>query len=244
MLFIKLILLLVTICSNNKMLEVFQKENTYVIGVDEVGRGPMFGRVYAAAVILPDDSFNHELMKDSKKFTSSKKLKEMADYIKKNCIAYSIMYQDEKSIDKHNILNATYKAMHQAIKEVMTTITTTTTTTTMNYLIIVDGNNFKPLTFYDSETESMKEVDTICVVNGDNTYSAIAAASILAKVERDTYIQELCLEYPKLNEYYGLSKNKGYGTKQHMDAIKHYGITQWHRRTFGLCKTAPIIDIC
>jgi len=223
------------------MLEVFQKENTYVIGVDEVGRGPMFGRVYAAAVILPNDSFNHELMKDSKKFTSSKKLKETADYIKKNCIAYSIMYQDEKSIDKHNILNATYKAMHQAIKEVMTT---TTTTTTMNYLIIVDGNNFKPLTFYDSETESMKEVDTICVVNGDNTYSAIAAASILAKVERDTYIQELCLEYPKLNEYYGLSKNKGYGTKQHMDAIKHYGITQWHRRTFGLCKTAPIIDIC
>jgi ribonuclease HII len=223
------------------MLEVFQKENTYVIGVDEVGRGPMFGRVYAAAVILPDDAFNHELMKDSKKFTSSKKLKEMADYIKKNCIAYSIMYQDEKSIDKHNILNATYKAMHQAIKEVMTT---TTTMTTMNYLIIVDGNNFKPLTFYDSETESMKEVDTICVVNGDNTYSAIAAASILAKVERDTYIQELCLEYPKLNEYYGLSKNKGYGTKQHMDAIKHYGITQWHRRTFGLCKTAPIVDIC
>jgi ribonuclease HII len=220
------------------MLEVFQKENTYVIGVDEVGRGPMFGRVYAAAVILPDDSFNHELMKDSKKFTSSKKLKDTAEYIKKNCIAYSIMYQDEKSIDKHNILNATYKAMHQAIKEVMTT------TTTMNYLIIVDGNNFKPLTFYDSETESMKEVDTICVVNGDNTYSAIAAASILAKVERDTYIQELCLEYPKLNEYYGLSKNKGYGTKQHMDAIKHYGITQWHRRTFGLCKTAPIIDIC
>lgn len=233
-----MILLLVTICSNNKMLEVFQKENTYVIGVDEVGRGPMFGRVYAAAVILPDDSFNHELMKDSKKFTSSKKLKETADYIKKNCIAYSIMYQDEKSIDKHNILNATYKAMHQAIKEVMTTMTT------MNYLIIVDGNNFKPLTFYDSESESMKEVDTICVVNGDNTYSAIAAASILAKVERDTYIQELCLEYPKLNEYYGLSKNKGYGTKQHMDAIKHYGITQWHRRTFGLCKTAPIIDIC
>jgi ribonuclease HII len=223
------------------MLEVFQKENTYVIGVDEVGRGPMFGRVYAAAVILPDDSFNHELMKDSKKFTSSKKLKETADYIKKNCIAYSIMYQDEKSIDKHNILNATYNAMHQAIKEVMTT---TTSTTTMNYLIIVDGNNFKPLTFYDSESESMKEVDTICVVNGDNTYSAIAAASILAKVERDTYIQELCLEYPKLNEYYGLSKNKGYGTKQHMDAIKHYGITQWHRRTFGLCKTAPIIDIC
>jgi ribonuclease HII len=89
----------------------------------------------------------------------------------------------------------------------------------------------------------MKEVDTICVVNGDNTYSAIAAASILAKVERDNYIQELCLEYPKLNEYYGISNNKGYGTKQHMEAIKQYGITQWHRKTFGLCKSADLIDI-
>jgi len=228
------------------MLEVFYKEDTYIIGVDEVGRGPLFGRVYAAAVILPQFGFKHELMKDSKKFTSSKKIKEIADYIKENCIAYSIMYKDEKSIDKHNILNATYDAMHLAIKDTIKTVNTTNTTNTVNnkYLIIVDGNNFKPLTYYDSNSENMKEVDTICVINGDNTYSAIAAASILAKVERDNYIQELCLEYPKLNEYYGLSKNKGYGTKQHMDAIKHYGITQWHRRTVGLCKTAPIIDIC
>jgi ribonuclease HII len=221
------------------MLEVFHKDYAYIIGVDEVGRGPLFGRVYAAAVILPHFGFKHELMKDSKKFTSSKKIKEIADYIKENCIAYSIMYQDEKDIDKHNILNATYDAMHLAIKAVMNTVNTVNN----KYLIIVDGNNFKPLTCYDSDSESMKEIDTICVVNGDNTYSAIAAASILAKVERDKYIQELCLEYPKLNEYYGISKNKGYGTKQHMDAIKHYGITQWHRKTFGLCKTATLIDI-
>jgi ribonuclease HII len=155
------------------------------------------------------------------------------------------MYQDEKSIDKHNILNATYDAMHTAIKDTIKTVNTTNTTNTVNnkYLIIVDGNNFKPLTYYDSNSENMKEVDTICVVNGDNTYSAIAAASILAKVERDNYIQELCLEYPKLNEYYGISKNKGYGTKQHMEAIKQYGITQWHRKTFGLCKSADLIDI-
>ena len=86
------------------MLEVFHKDDTYIIGVDEVGRGPLFGRVYAAAVILPHLGFKHDLMKDSKKFTSSKKIKEIADYIKENCIAYSIMYQDEKSIDKHNIL--------------------------------------------------------------------------------------------------------------------------------------------
>ena len=228
------------------MLEVFHKDDTYIIGVDEVGRGPLFGRVYAAAVILPQFEFKHELMKDSKKFTSSKKIKEVADYIKENCIAYSIMYQDEKNIDKNNILNATYNAMHLAIKNTINTINTVNTVNTMNnkYLIIVDGNNFKPLTYYDNNSEDMKEVDTICVVNGDNTYSAIAAASILAKVERDNYIQELCLEYPNLNEYYGISKNKGYGTKQHMDAIKQYGITQWHRKTFGPCKTATVIDIC
>lgn len=217
------------------MLEVFHKQDTYVIGVDEVGRGPLFGRVYAAAVILPHFGFKHELMKDSKKFTSSKKIKEISDYIKENCIAYSIMYQDEISVDKNNILNATYIAMHQAIKAIMNNMNN-------KYLIIVDGNNFKPLTYYDSDSESMKEVDTICVVNGDNTYSAIAAASILAKVERDNYIQELCLEYPKL-EHYGISKNKGYGTKQHMEAIKQYGITQWHRKTFGPCKTATLNDI-
>jgi ribonuclease HII len=227
------------------MLQVFHKQDTYIIGVDEVGRGPLFGRVYAAAVILPHFGFKHELMKDSKKFTSSKKIKEIADYIKENCIAYSIMYQDEKNIDKHNILNATYNAMHMAIKEIMNNLNAVNAMNAANnkYLIIVDGNNFKPLTYYDSETETMKEVDTICVVNGDNTYSAIAAASILAKVERDNYIQELCLEYPKLNEYYGISKNKGYGTKQHMEAIKQYGITQWHRKTFGLCKSADLIDI-
>lgn len=224
------------------MLEVFHKEDTHVIGVDEVGRGPLFGRVYAAAVILPHFGFKHELMKDSKKFTSSKKIKEIADYIKNNCIAYSIMYQDEKNIDKHNILNATYNAMHQAIKIIMNNMNSMNS---MNnkYLIIVDGNNFKPLTYYDSNSETMREVDTICVVNGDNTYSAIAAASILAKVERDNYIQELCSEYPKLNEYYGISKNKGYGTKQHMEAIKQYGITMWHRKTFGPCKKAILNDI-
>jgi ribonuclease HII len=227
------------------MLEVFHKQDSYIIGVDEVGRGPLFGRVYAAAVILPHFGFKHELMKDSKKFTSSKKIKEIADYIKENCIAYSIMYQDEKNIDKHNILNATYNAMHMAIKEIMNNLNAVNAVNAVNnkYLIIVDGNNFKPLTYYDPESESMKEVDTICVVNGDNTYSAIAAASILAKVERDNYIQELCLQYPKLNEYYGISKNKGYGTKQHMEAIKQYGITQWHRKTFGLCKSADLIDI-
>ena len=90
------------------------------IGVDEVGRGPMFGRVYCAAVILPKDNYKHELMKDSKKFTSKKKLHETADYIKANCLSYSIEYEEHDNIDKFNIKQATYTAMHKAIKNIIT----------------------------------------------------------------------------------------------------------------------------
>ncbi len=155
-------------------LQPFYNENDLIIeiGVDEVGRGPMFGRVYTAAVILPkNNTFKHELMKDSKKFTSWKKLKNTADYIKENCIAYSISYEDEDSIDKNNILNATHIAMHKAIKQLIDY--------TKNYLILVDGNNFKQLTYFDKESETIKEYNSICITGGDNKYSAIAAASIV-----------------------------------------------------------------
>ena len=210
--------------------------NIIEIGVDEVGRGPMFGRVYCAAVVLPkNDTFKHELMKDSKKFHSKKKIEEVAQYIKDNCISYSIAYEDEKSIDKNNIKNATHMAMHAAIKNID------------NYnkssLILVDGRDFKPLTYMDIQEEIIKEVSCICIEGGDNKYTAIAAASILAKVERDKYICDLCKEYPKLDEYYDLSKNKGYGTSKHMDGMRKYGITLWHRKSFGLCKDADVIDI-
>ena len=213
-----------------------QDESIIEIGVDEVGRGPMFGRVYTAAVILPkNNSFKHELMKDSKKFSSWKKLKATAEYIKENCIAYSISYEDEESIDKNNILNATHIAMHKAIKNLIDY--------NKNNLILVDGNNFKPVTYFDNNTETIKVIDSVCVTGGDNKYTAIAAASILAKVERDIYIEELCNKYPKLNELYDLSKNKGYGTKRHIDGIKNNGITKWHRKSFGICKNSEIIDI-
>ena len=207
------------------------------IGVDEVGRGPMFGRVYCAAVILPKDNYKHELMKDSKKFTSKKKLHETADYIKANCLSYSIEYEEHDNIDKFNIKQATYTAMHKAIKNIITKDNSKT------YNILVDGNDFKPLTYFDSNSESINEITSICVIGGDNIYSSIAAASILAKVERDNYILDLCKIYPKLDEYYDLSKNKGYGTANHMKGIKEYGITKWHRRSFGICKNAEIINL-
>ena len=220
------------------VLDKFYKADNSIIeiGVDEVGRGPMFGRVYTAAVILPKtDDFKHDLMKDSKKFTSVRKLKETAQYIKENCIAYSITYEDEESIDKNNILNATHISMHKALKNVLDN--------NKNNLILVDGNSFKPLTYFDNESETIKEYENICITGGDNKYTAIAAASILAKVERDQYIEDLCEKYPKLDEYYDLLKNKGYGTKKHLDGIKEYGISEWHRKTFGLCRNSNIINI-
>jgi len=207
-------------------------ESIYEIGVDEAGRGPLFGRVYAAAVILPkDDSFDHDKMKDSKLFHSQKKIKEAAECIKSNAIAYSIEYSDEKEIDSINILQATQNAMHKAISNVMQQLTEK-----KELLLLVDGNYFNPMCHYNKDTQKYDTTQHLCIEGGDAKYTSIAAASILAKVERDEYITQLCSENPDLNEKYDLLKNNGYGTKKHLDGIKLHGITQWHRKSFGICK--------
>jgi ribonuclease HII len=202
------------------------------IGIDEAGRGPMFGRVYAAAVILPrNENFDFTLMKDSKKFTSAKKLNIVADYIKENCSSYGIAYLENEIIDKLNIRTATHMAMHSAVKSLLNN-----KLDGEDNLLLVDGIDFKMLTYMDAKTDSIKTIPHICIKDGDNTYCSIAAASILAKYERDMYIEDLCAKNSELNERYGLLKNKGYGTKIHLDGIREYGITRWHRKTFGLCK--------
>jgi ribonuclease HII len=210
---------------------------TMEIGVDEAGRGPLFGRVYSAAVILPkDDSFQHSLMKDSKKFHSKKKILEVYEYIKQNAIAWSVAFSDEKTIDQINILQATQQSMHLAIAETEAKflIRNTSTTEKKALMILADGNYFKPFTRFNKEKHMIESIPHVCVVGGDNKYSAIAAASILAKVERDKYMEDLCLQHPELVEKYDLAKNKGYGTKKHMAGIKEYGITDWHRKSFKL----------
>jgi ribonuclease HII len=210
---------MLNICYNN--------DDCIEIGVDEVGRGPMFGRVYTAAVILPkDNSFDHFKMKDSKKFHSKKKIKEVSDYIKMNAIAWSIEWEDEKVIDEINIRNATHSAMHKAIKNIYDDKKDT--------LLLVDGNDFKPFVVF--KNNSLEQIPHITIEGGDNKYTAIAAASILAKVARDEYILELCKEHPYLTERYDIDNNKGYGTKKHMEGINKYGITDWHRKSFGICK--------
>jgi ribonuclease HII len=220
----------------------YQEHGTVEIGADEAGRGPMLGRVYSGAVILPkDDKFDHYKMKDSKKFTSKnpKKINEVAEYIKEHAIAWAVEYEDESVIDEINILQATQSAMHKAIKNVIKQLVDKTDVIEANYdnlLLLIDGNYFKQLTLLNKQKTKLVTVNYETVEGGDNKFTAIAAASILAKVERDKYIDELCKENPELVERYGIDSNKGYGSKKHMDGIKTYGITKWHRRTFGLCK--------
>ena len=197
-------------------------------GIDEAGRGPMFGRVYAAAVVLDENSgFNFALMKDSKKFSSKKKIKEAYDHVKQYAKAYSVQFAEHDVIDDINIRNATMKAMHAAVKGLGV----------QPDHLLVDGCDFKPYIYMGDSDDEYVSIANTCIEGGDNTYCSIAAASILAKVERDQYIEEMCDKYPKLDEYYGLRSNKGYGCKRQMDGIKQYGISRWHRRSFGICKT-------
>lgn len=217
--------------------------NTFEIGLDEAGRGPLFGRLYVAAVILPkDDSFKHADIKDSKRFSSKKKIKEVSDYIKSNSIVWSIQYIEAEEIDRINILQSVLKAMHLCIKECIHKMNQLTANligeyviSASDYLLLVDGNQFKPYMHYNELTEKFECIRHEMIEGGDNKYTAIAAASILAKVARDQYIADLCLENPELSLRYHLDTNMGYGTKQHMAGILEYGITEKHRKSYSPC---------
>ena len=205
--------------STRKILKSFYAEDSLEVGVDEAGRGPLFGRVYVGAAILPPKDFDHSLMRDSKKLSERKRLQAF-DYIKENAIDWSVGYFDELQIDEVNIFNATFGAMHKALDNLQV----------RPDMILVDGSHFIPYTF-ENET-----ISHVCIEKGDDTYSSIAAASILAKVSHDKYIDELCDEHEYLNTFYGLSSNKGYGTSKHIEGIKKHGISKWHRKTFGICR--------
>ena len=201
------------------MLHQYYAKNKIELGLDEAGRGCLFGPVCVAGVIWnqeePNNNINYEI-KDSKKCTPKQK-ELLSKYIKENAIYYSIQLIDNKDIDNYNILESTMKGMHKCISDVNSNINIDK--------ILVDGPYFN---FY-------KGIPHVCIINGDNKFKSIAAASILAKTHRDKYIDQLVKDNPKLKEY-DIHNNKGYGTKKHLDAIKKYGITRWHRKTFGICK--------
>lgn len=212
-------------------------QNIYEIGVDECARGPMFGRLYTAAVVLGDD-FDHSRMCDSKKIHSQKKFLELATYIKENAVAWTICHKEPVEIDQINIRQAVLTSMRESISKVLEQLRPRLVesggTIQTSCMCLVDGNDFPG---HESG------IPYITVEKGDNTYSAIAAASILAKQAHDVYILELCAKYPELSHRYGLDTNMGYGTKTHLDGIQEHGITQWHRKSFGVCKTAKYSPI-
>lgn len=185
--------------------EAYQKGLKLVAGVDEAGRGPLAGPVVAAAVILPEDAFISGL-NDSKKLTAIKR-EQLYDVIIEKAVAYGIGMVDEKCIDEINILNATKKAMCMAVKQLCV----------MPELLLIDALRLDEI-----------DIEQVPVIKGDSLSVSIAAASIIAKVTRDRLISEYDEKYPQ----YGFSKHKGYGTREHIEAIKKYGICPIHRISF------------
>jgi ribonuclease HII len=215
----------------------------FELSIDEAGRGCLFGRVYVACVVLPKEPslFDGTDIKDSKKFSSKKKLHSVASYIKEHALAWHVTYEEPKLVDNINILQAVMHGMHNCIRETIRKINNKTGQQHKleDFMAVIDGNYFTPFRSYDEEQRCIVEMPFDTVEKGDGKYMAIAAASILAKTARDSYVLEMCEKYPFLDEHYGLSRNMGYGTKLHLEGIREYGITKYHRRTFGCCKTAP-----
>ncbi len=185
-------------------------------GVDEAGRGSLAGPVTAAAVIL-GKNFKGKNLDDSKKLSQSKRL-ELKKFIEKNALAYSVAFVSSYQIDKNNILNSTFEAMHKSIEG-------------LNIepdFILVDGNLFK----------QYRDLKYKCIIKGDQKYQNIAAASILAKTYRDEYMSNLHIKFPE----YNWIKNKGYGTKFHIDMITKFGITKYHRKSFQIKSNQQILQ--
>ena len=190
------------------MLEVQYSDYDFECGTDEAGRGSLAGPVTAAAVIL-NKNFKSKLITDSKKLSVNQR-KKAKRLILENCIAYAIFSVRNKKIDEINILNASILAMQKSINKLNHKVD----------FIVVDGNRFKPINNIEFKT----------IIKGDQKYLNIAAASILAKTYRDSYMKKIHKEYPE----YNWKKNKGYPTKEHKLAIKKYGITKYHRKSFKL----------
>ena len=190
------------------MLKSHYYEDLIEAGCDEAGRGCLAGSVYAAAVILPSD-YQNELLNDSKKLTAKKRYA-LREEIERDAIAWAVGIVTPEEIDKINILNASFLAMHRALDQL----------SVRPEAVIVDGNRFKPY----------QDLPSTTIVKGDGKYLSIAAASILAKTYRDDYMLSLAEEYPQ----YDWQSNMGYPTKKHRQAILEHGITPYHRKSYNL----------
>ena len=190
------------------MLKPYYYEGLTEAGCDEAGRGCLAGSVYAAAVILPPD-YHNELLNDSKQLTEHRRY-QLRETIQRDAVSWAVGIVTPEEIDRINILNASILAMHRALDQL----------TVRPEAVIVDGNRFKPY----------RDIPWTTIVKGDGKYLSIAAASILAKTYRDDYMNALAEEYPQ----YDWRSNKGYPTKKHREAIKTFGITPLHRKSYNL----------
>lgn len=197
------------------MLQNFFQEELLEAGCDEAGRGCLAGPVYAAAVILPRD-FYHPLLNDSKQVLEDHRY-ELRPYIEQHAIAFAVASLDNKKIDKINILKASFKSMHLAVKQL----------NPQPQLLLIDGNRFTPY----------KRIPHKCIIQGDGIYAAIAAASILAKTYRDDHMKELHKKFP----HYNWASNKGYATREHQEALDKHGPCRFHRQSFRLSYNQPEI---
>nr|WP_321416187.1 ribonuclease HII [uncultured Allomuricauda sp.] len=186
-------------------------------GTDEAGRGCLAGPVTAAAIILPEN-FTNIVLNDSKQLSETKRTL-LKPILEKKAISFSVCHVFEEEIDKINILNASFLAMHRSIDRLQP----------VPDFIIVDGNRFNPY----------PNIDHQCIIKGDGKYMSIAAASVLAKTYRDEYMAKIHEEFPM----YNWKKNKGYPTKEHREAIKKYGITKYHRKSFRQLPEQLTLDI-
>lgn len=201
------------------------KKDLIEVGCDEAGRGPLLGPVFAAAVIW-DPAVPPLDIKDSKKLTARARQR-LAEYIESHAVAYGVASIDNARIDSINILQAAIEAMHNALDQIQQPFD----------VIIADGTYFKP---YQKPNGDF--VPHHCVKEADNTYVSVAAASILAKVYHDKWIKDIVATHPELDKY-GLLTNQGYGTKKHLEALKLYGATQFHRTSFkpiSTCLNQPL----
>jgi len=198
-------------------LNKFYLNNCIEAGTDEAGRGCLSGPVVAAAVILPSN-FEHPLLNDSKQLTEKQRAI-LRPIIEENALSFGVSYVFEDKIDEINILQASILAMHLSLEKLAV----------QPEHIIVDGNKFK----------SFKEIPHTTIIKGDAKFMSIAAASILAKTHRDEYMEKIGFEYPDFQWH----KNKGYPTKQHRNAIRAFGITKYHRKTFRLLPEQLKLDL-
>mgnify|MGYP000138122873 CR=1 FL=1 len=199
------------------MLALKFQEKLIEAGTDEAGRGCLSGPVVAAAVILPDD-FSHPLLNDSKQLTEKQRM-ELRPYIEDYALAFAVAHVNQEKIDEINILQASILAMHKSIEQL----------STAPEFIIVDGNKFKPY----------KDIPHQTIVKGDAKFMSIAAASVLAKTYRDEYMEKIHKDFPE----YAWNRNKGYPTKQHRNAIREFGVTKHHRKSFRLLPEQLTLDL-